>query len=124
MDNGETLPFSNFLAGALLINRNISYVELSNYICLFEEQTNKYIIDDNLFKLYDIVHCNNDCFELKYNYDYYFNNICTIEEFLYRMTTPEIRNFFGYKDKELEKETTNEKVGLLKKIKTRVFHLL
>ena len=124
MDNGDTLPFSNFLAGSLLINKSISYVELSNYICRFEGQTNKYIIDDNLFKLYDIVNCNNDCFTLKYDYDYCFNNICTIEEFLYSMTTPEIRNFFGYKDKVIEEKTVPPKEGLLKKIRTRVFHLL
>lgn len=125
MDNGDTLPFSNILAGALLIKKSISYVELSNYICLFEEVTNKYIIDDNLFKIYDIVYCKNDGFELKYDYDFCFNHICTVEESLYRMTTPEIRTFFGYKDKENKKETADKKqLGLLKKIRTRVFHLI
>ena len=122
MDDGHLVPFSALLAGALLIKKDISNIELANSICLFEEQMNCYIDDGDLYKLYGVVGRDDDGFHLIKNYDDKFNNICTVKEYLYSMTNPMIRSFFGYPE---EIKVDNDKkniTGIFKRIRTRVSH--
>lgn len=123
MDTDVDILFSSFLAGALLKNKSIKYIELANEISRFEATTNCNIVDDGLDKLSGIV-CDHD-FEIRLERDYsdVYNNVCTIKEYLYSMTNIDIRRFFGVVDINIENNNVlfKSKPGILKKIKTRVF---
>ena len=122
MEDAEGILLSSFLAGALLKNSTITYIELTNYISQFEDDTN-YIIDDGLDKLSDIVY-NGDCLiGLKKDYNDLYNNGCTIKGHLYSMTNSEVRKFFEIEEIQMENknDSPGKKPGILSKIKTRVF---
>ena len=126
MDDGQSIPFSALLAGNLLIKKDISNIELINSICLFEEQMNLCVIgDEGLSKLDNIVKEDDEGFHLIVDYNDRFNNMCTIKEYLYSMTNPMIRSFFGYQEElkinDIGSEV-NKRKGIFKKIRTRVLH--
>lgn len=123
--DGEIL-FSSFLAGALLKNKTVTYVDLVNYMSLFENVTNHRIIDDGLYKLFDITTKSDTVISLNADYDDFYDNIRTIRDYLYSMTDSQVRNFFEIEDIELKNQDNYivKKQGILKKIRTKVFHLL
>lgn len=119
--NGE-VSLSFFLAGALLKNKSITYIELTNYMSSFEETTSYNIIDNGLYNLYDIIYSSGRVISLNRNYNDLYNGT-TIEEYLYSMTNDEIRKFFGIEEK-ITKQVNDfvvRKKGILSRIKTRVF---
>lgn len=119
--NGE-VSLSSFLAGALLKNKSITYIELTNYMSSFEETTSYNIIDNGLYNLYDIIYSSGRVISLNRNYNDLYNGT-TIEEYLYSMTNDEIRKFFGIEEK-ITKQVNDfvvRKKGILSRIKTRVF---
>ena len=119
--NGE-VSLSSFLAGALLKNKSITYIELTNYMSSFEETTSYNIIDNGLYNLYDIIYSSGRVISLNRNYNDLYNGT-TIEEYLYSMTNNEIRKFFGIEEK-ITKQVNDfvvRKKGILSRIKTRVF---
>ena len=121
MEADGILPLSAILAGALLIKTSVNNIELSNYISSLESDLNKYVDDGDLYKLYGVVGRNSDEFYLICNYNDMCNRDicdrkCTVGDYLYSMTTPEIRSFFG-----IEEKKTTKKDGIFKKIRTRVF---
>ncbi len=122
MDADGEILFSSFLAGALLKNKSIKYIDLANQMTLFENTTNYNIVDDGYDKLSDIVIDTGDEIRLNRDFDNIYNNICTIKEYLYSMTNIGIRSFFGIEDIGIEKNTDlcKKKYGIFKKRKTRV----
>ena len=123
MDADGEILFSSFLAGALLKNKSIKYIDLANQMTLFENTTNYNIVDDGYDKLSDIVIDTGDEIRLNRDFDYIYNNICTIKEYLYSMTNIGIRSFFEIEDIPIKTIDTMgvKKTGILSKIKTRVF---
>ena len=123
MDSAGDILFSSFLAGALLKNRTITYIELTNYISLFEEITNYNIVDDNFDKLIDIIYYSDCLVGLYRDYDDLYSNNCTIKEHLYSMTNSQIRKFFKIEEIKTKEVNTSvvKKPGILRRIKTRVF---
>ena len=120
--NGEVL-LSSFLAGALLKNKSITYIELTNYMSSFEETTSYNIIDDGFDDINDIICSSDSIIYLNKDYNDLYNNCYTVKEHLYSMTNNEIRKFFGIEEKKNEEVNSliAKKQGILSRIKTRVF---
>lgn len=120
--NGE-VSLSSFLAGALLRNKSITYIELTNYMSSFEETTSYNIIDDGFDNINDIIYSGGRVIDLNKDYNDLYNNGYTIKEHLYSMTNNEIRKFFGIEEKKNEEVNSliAKKQGILSRIKTRVF---
>lgn len=122
MDDGNSLPFSAILAGALLTKSSINNIELSNYICMFENDNNEYIDNYGLNKLYGIVGRDENAFYLLKEYNDFYDDKHTVEDYLYSLTNPEIRRFFGIPEKQIENNQYKEsKPSIFKMIRTRVF---
>lgn len=124
MNGTEGISFSSFLAGALLSFGNVTNLELTNYMSSFESMYDISIYDDGIDNLSGIIGYNSDGFYLIKGYDDKYNDICTVKEYLYSMTSSEIRTFYGYNDR-LNLNLSNviaKKKGILKKLRTRVFH--
>ena len=120
--NGE-VSLSSFLAGALLKSKSITYIELTNYMSSFEENTSYNIIDDGLNNINNII-CNSDSIiYLVKDYNDLYDNCHTIKEYLYSMTNNVIRYFFGIEEKKTNSvnDLVTKKPGILSRIKTRVF---
>lgn len=120
--NGE-VSLSSFLAGALLRNKSITYIELTNYMSSFEETTSYNIIDDGFDNINDIIYSGGRVIDLNKDYNDLYNNGYTIKEHLYSMTNNEIRKLFGIEEKKNEEVNSliAKKQGILSRIKTRVF---
>ena len=115
--------FSSFLACALLKNRKVTYIDLTNYMCLFENNYNINIVDDNNMELYNIVCKDDDGFYLKDDCSDIHNNSCTVDDYLYSMTNNTVREFFGCSEREnIDSNIEVKPSGILKKIRTRMFH--
>lgn len=122
MDDGNSIPFSAFLAGALLTKERISKIELIDNIGKFEEENNKYIDNRILYKIDEIVKEDNNDFYLIRNYNDVYDNRRTIRDYLYSMTTSEVKKFFGLTESQNINCGYNViKTNIFKKIRTRVF---
>lgn len=121
MDGAQGTSFSSFLAGALLVNKSVSYIDLTNYMCLFEDSNNMIISDDSLGNLYDFVCKDDNGFYLNKDYCERFNDKYTVEEYLCKLTNSDVRKFFGYEKKDIIDDLNIKKISILKRIKTRVF---
>ena len=81
MDANGEIMFSTFLAAALLKEKSITFIELSNYMGAFEEDTNYSIFDDGFNRLNDIIIYSDITISLSKNYDDMYNNI-TVKDYL------------------------------------------
>jgi len=115
------ISFSSFLAGALLKNKKLTYIDLTNYMCLFENNFNVSIVDDNNMELYNIVHKADDGFYLKRDCSDMYNGSCTVGDYLNSLTNNTIREFFGCNDN-VNTDIMIKPSGILKKIRTRIFN--
>lgn len=79
MDADGEILFSSFLAGALLKNKTIKYIELTNQITLFENTTNYNIVDDGYDKLSDIISDNGTEIRLNRDFDNIYNNFVLLK---------------------------------------------
>ena len=101
MDPGDkVVPFFSFLAGLFLVRKEIDYIELSYIMNDFTDKTNIYIDDNSVdFNMMnDFVYFNDKKLYIVNDYSdiIYFNNAPIIfGDYLYNMTTCEIRNYFG-----------------------------
>ena len=101
MDPGDkVVPFFSFLAGLFLVRKEIDYIELSYIMNDFTDKTNIYIddnsVDSNMMN--DFIYFNDKKLYIVNDYSdtIYFNNAPIIfGDYLYNMTTCEIRNYFG-----------------------------
>ena len=102
--DGNSVLFSSFLAGVLLIRSEIGYGEVSWLLNDFSNKLNVYVDDEkednsviNNFALFtDKYIC------LKNNYDEFvsFNNhYIKVNDYLYGLTTGDVRSYFGIPDK-------------------------
>ena len=96
----KVVPFFSFLAGLFLVRKEINYSELSYIMNDFTSKTNIYIDDDcgdfNLMN--DFVYFNDKKLYIINNYNdiiYVNNSRITFGDYLYDMTTCEIRDYFG-----------------------------
>lgn len=125
MDANGEIMFSSFLAGALLKEKSITFIELTNYMGTFEEDTNYSIFDDGFNRLNDIIIHSDMVISLSKNYDDIYNNV-TVRDYLYSLTCKEVRQFFNIEEASIIQNTDLDikKNGIFKKIRTRVFHIL
>lgn len=132
VDVNNEMSFSSFLAGALLLNRSVSMVDLSKSMHDFSVRYNSDISDrSNDFNLLiNFVNFNGLFIELKYDYDAEFqieDNMVTMYDYLYSFTKPEVREYFGIGEKEdviiyKPKCTKVKKMSIFSKIKrTKVY---
>ena len=96
----KVVPFFSFLAGLFLVRKEIDYIELSYIMNDFTDKTNIYIDDNSVdFNMMnDFVYFNDKKLYIVNDYSdiIYFNNAPIIfGDYLYNMTTCEIRNYFG-----------------------------
>lgn len=108
--DSKVITLSSFLAGALLIRRSITSFEISNYMNDF---TKKYNCDvdepiNDFNKLADIVYFDGSIMYLR-------EDNAMIDNYLYDLTTDEVREYFGIEEKE------NIKVYEDKKVKRKTF---
>lgn len=126
MGDAEGISFSSFLAGALLRYGSVSDCELACYITSYENINLIDIYEDDIYNLYDIVYYANHSFRLKKSFDETYNGNYTVREYLYKMTNSRIRKFFGIEEIQISESNIfcPRKIGIIKKIRTRVLNLL
>ena len=96
----KVVPFFSFLAGLFLVRREIDCSELSYIMNDFTDKTNIYIADDNddFNMMNDFFNFNDKKIYVVNNYNdiiYVNNSRITFGDYLYDMTTCEIRDYFG-----------------------------
>lgn len=123
--------FSSFVAGALLIDKEIGFSKLCNYMLNFE---NKYDIgfeepDGDFDKLKIITMMDDNSIKLIKDYDDLYqvgNNGMTVYDYLYSLTNYEIRQYFGIEEREdvnvYNPSSIKKKSNILTRIKrTKVY---
>lgn len=96
----KVVSFFSFLAGFFLVSRSSTCGELSYLMNDFTNIFNIYIDDDNDDSyLFDRLVCFKDKdTNLRYTYDDIINingNIYRVNDYLYSLTTTEVRDYFG-----------------------------
>lgn len=113
IDDKEIL-FSSFLAGFLLVKGDISYLEISNEMSRFQYSNDLIIVDPgfDFHKLKKLIV--DDDFGIRLTLDYdkeYIDNgsLILVKDYLYNLTTEEIRRHFNIEEKEIINIYTSEK---------------
>ncbi|MGN1341868.1 MAG: hypothetical protein ACI4VL_01390 [Bacilli bacterium] len=130
IDDKEIL-FSSFLAGFLLVKGDISYLEISNEISRFQYSNDLIIVDPgfDFHKLKKLIVVDDFGIRLILDYDKeYIDNgsLILVKDYLYNLTTEEIRRHFNIEEKEIINIYTSEKrekkySKLIKFKKTKVY---
>ena len=129
--DSRKILFSSFVAGALLVKKNIGFPELGKIMFDFEKKTDINFDEPNgdFDRLSKIVLIEDDSFKLIKDYSDLYkieNSSITIYDYLYNLTNYEIRQYFGIQ----ERDDTNvyipnvvkPKYNMLTKIKrTKVY---
>ena len=105
IDDKEIL-FSSFLAGFLLVKGDISYLEISNEMSRFQYSNDLIIVDPgfDFHKLKKLIVVDDFGIRLTLDYDKeYIDNgsLILVEDYLYNLTTEEIRRHFNIEEKEI-----------------------
>lgn len=105
IDDKEIL-FSSFLAGFLLVKGDISYLEISNEMSRFQYSNDLIIVDPgfDFHKLKKLIVVDDFGIRLTLNYDKeYIDNgsLILVKDYLYNLTTEEIRRHFNIEEKEI-----------------------
>lgn len=113
IDDKEIL-FSSFLAGFLLVKGDISYLEISNEMSRFQYSNDLIIVDPgfDFHKLKKLIVVDDFGIRLTLNYDKeYIDNgsLILVKDYLYNLTTEEIRRHFNIEEKEIINIYTSEK---------------
>lgn len=113
IDDKEIL-FSSFLAGFLLVKGDISYLEISNEISRFQYSNDLIIVDPgfDFHKLKKLIVVDDFGIRLTLDYDKeYIDNgsLILVKDYLYNLTTEEIRRHFNIEEKEIINIYTSEK---------------
>ena len=113
IDDKEIL-LSSFLAGFLLVKGDISYLEISNEMSRFQYSNDLIIVDPgfDFHKLKKLIV--DDDFGIRLTLDYdkeYIDNgsLILVKDYLYNLTTEEIRRHFNIEEKEIINIYTSEK---------------
>ncbi len=113
-DDKEVL-FSSFMAGLLLCRKSIKHPELCKEMEYFDNAGYTLIEPNGDFnKLALILDESNFSFTLKYDYGEFLGNI-TIYDYLYSITTEDVRKYFDIPEKEI---VDNEKEVVVIRKKT------
>lgn len=112
----KIIPFSNFAAGFFLVNRSSTCGMFSYSMNDFTDKFNIYISDDcdEFSSFINLIYFTDKYISLKYDYDDIVNvdgYMSTTYNYLYSLTTVEVRNYFGIADR---------KKNRFSKIKTKV----
>ncbi len=113
IDDKEIL-FSSFLAGFLLVKGDISYLEISNEMSRFQYSNDLIIVDPgfDFHKLKKLIVVDDFGIRLTLDYDKeYIDNgsLILVKDYLYNLTTEEIRRHFNIEEKEIINIYTSEK---------------
>lgn len=113
IDDKEIL-FSSFLAGFLLVKGDISCLEISNEISRFQYSNDLIIVDPgfDFHKLKKLIVVDDFGIRLALDYDKeYIDNgsLILVKDYLYNLTTEEIRRHFNIEEKEIINIYTSEK---------------
>lgn len=113
IDDKEIL-FSSFLAGFLLVKGDISYLEISNEMSRFQYSNDLIIVDPgfDFHKLKKLIVVDDFGIRLALDYDKeYIDNgsLILVKDYLYNLTTEEIRRHFNIEEKEIINIYTSEK---------------
>lgn len=113
IDDKEIL-FSSFLAGFLLVKGDISYLEISNEMSRFQYSNDLIIVDPgfDFHKLKKLIVADDFGIRLAFDYDKeYIDNgsLILVKDYLYNLTTEEIRRHFNIEEKEIINIYTSEK---------------
>ena len=122
IDDKEIL-FSSFLAGFLLVKGDISYLEISNEISRFQYSNDLIIVDPgfDFHKLKKLIVVDDFGIRLTLDYDKEYIDIISswwcnllgslilVKDYLYNLTTEEIRRHFNIEEKEIINIYTSEK---------------
>lgn len=105
IDDKEIL-FSSFLAGFLLVKGDISYLEISNEMSRFQYSNDLIIVDPgfDFHKLKKLIVVDDFGIRLTLDYDKeYIDNgsLILVKDYLYNLTTEEIRRHFNIEEKEI-----------------------
>lgn len=105
IDDKEIL-FSSFLAGFLLVKGDISYLEISNEMSRFQYSNDLIIVDPgfDFHKLKKLIVVDDFGIRLALDYDKeYIDNgsLILVKDYLYNLTTEEIRRHFNIEEKEI-----------------------
>lgn len=105
IDDKEIL-FSSFLAGLLLVKGDISYLEISNEMSRFQYSNDLIIVDPgfDFHKLKKLIVVDDFGIRLTLDYDKeYIDNgsLILVKDYLYNLTTEEIRRHFNIEEKEI-----------------------
>lgn len=131
MPEEKEVLFSSFIAGFLLVKDDISFVEISKEMSSFDHSGNFMVVDPSgdFDKLRGLVALDNLGCHLTLNYDCEFDygdSSIIVRDYLYGLTTEDVRKYFGIEEREIINIYTGSKKekknSILMKIKrTKVY---
>lgn len=134
MPDEKEILFSSFVAGFLLVKNDISFIEISKEMSKFDCSGNFTMIEPkgDFDRLFGIVTFDDFGFHLTLDYNDEFNygtSSIIVQDYLYDLTTEEVRRYFGIEEREIvniytgsKKENNINKNSILMRIKrTKVY---
>lgn len=129
-DDYKKVSFSSFLAGALLVNKNICILDLIKYMNDFCNKYDVYVSDrkNGNNGLDMLINITDNFIDLKYDYESYIlldgKNVL-VSDYLYSLTSFEVREYFNIPEKDdvmIYKPKAKKKQSMFYKFKrTKVY---
>lgn len=116
MPDDKEILFSSFIAGFLLVKNDISFIEISKEMSNFDCSGNFVVVEPkgDFDRLCGLVDFDNLGFHLTLDYSDEFScgsSSLLVRDYLYDLTTEEVRRYFGIEEREIINIYTGSKKG-------------